>query len=297
MDNDRLTRLKAINENVQSTQQKATETEYTEYTIHTCGGEVFAVGCGSISSPLALILPGYPGGWDDWEYMFAPLASYGWHPVGVDMPGFGRSTGTRQNSRTEYHAQPNGANQTVHDILDFFKVSPTRKCLLLGFDWGGGIALSTALSPSEAKRICAIVSIHPSWTENLALLNRLTVSTQLLWVPVEQFHSYTLGKKLARAIPKCTLVTLDIGHYTDDKPSGIYYCISPQIIEKVTNWIPAPSAPKLQGIMSNPLCYSKLAPVFILNLQLKSSKEKSNLREQGGNNRQQSPLYNHNCFS
>eukprot|EP01105_Mastigella_eilhardi_P013894 TRINITY_DN3165_c0_g1_i4.p1 TRINITY_DN3165_c0_g1~~TRINITY_DN3165_c0_g1_i4.p1 ORF type:complete len:1149 (+),score=187.02 TRINITY_DN3165_c0_g1_i4:45-3449(+) len=238
---DRDERARATRHALKNAYEQSKILDYTEIRIPTCAGEVFAVGCGTKDAPLALILPGYPGGWDDWEYIFAPLAHAGWHPVGVDMPGFGRSGGQRQSSRTERHDDPGGANSTVSDILTFFGVSTSRKCLLLGFDWGGGVALSLSLRAAECTRISAVVVFHPSWTAPLAPLNSLRTPTLLLWVPAEQNHPYSLGRKLARAVPPSTLVTLDCGHFSADKPAAMYCCISAQVIEKVMHWLPAAS--------------------------------------------------------
>ncbi|KAJ4463001.1 putative kinesin motor domain protein [Paratrimastix pyriformis] len=267
---DSQVRSRALGSQLQAVARQTATLSYREDRIPTGAGTVFARSCGPEAGPVALFLPGYPGGWDDWEYLYAPLAALGLRVVGVDMPGFGQATGQRQTSRTERFGEPGGPNETVAAVLDALGVTSKRKGILFGFDWGGGIALSLAAQqPAAQQRLRGICVIHPSWTAPLGALAKVRLPVLMLWVPAEQNHSFLVGRKMARALPNCTLVCrrclrptgfdrppdpdpvmsralqvrLDCGPFAPDKPYNVYACIAPQITDHVAQWVRATLGP------------------------------------------------------
>lgn len=58
--------------------------------------------------PLAIFLHGYPSSSSEWSFVAGPLVSAGYRVLLLDMPGFGRSEGTRFGARSELNTSKNG---------------------------------------------------------------------------------------------------------------------------------------------------------------------------------------------
>lgn len=198
--------------------------------------------------PIVAILHAHsPGcGGLDWNYLFKPLLNAGFCVIAPDFPGFEESSHLpRVSSRTEDHAKNNDKSSPVYlldQIFSYYDKNNTRKRILIGYDWGGGLAASYALQfPKKAFRV---IMFHPSWTLPLAPLNKLKTRTLILWVPVEQLHVYSRGVKMAKAIPNCTFVKCTIGAYSNSKSCGYYHPIGNTITQLILDWLPKLKAPR-----------------------------------------------------
>ena len=65
--------------------------EFAHRMLHTRGVRLHAAVAGDPADPLVLLIHGAYGGWFDFRYALAPLASRGYHVAALDQRGFGMS--------------------------------------------------------------------------------------------------------------------------------------------------------------------------------------------------------------
>ncbi len=53
------------------------------------------------------------------------------------------------------------------ELFKVFKFSAQNKVVLLGYDLGGAIALSSCLNSKLSKAIKGVIALHPTWTESI----------------------------------------------------------------------------------------------------------------------------------
>ena len=94
--------------------------------------------------------------------------------------------------------------------------------MLIGYDLGGAIALSSAMNDKLKKSILGVSVFHPTWTDKVEKLAMISLPVQLLWVPVETFHLVSAGQKMSKVIKGSNLYKLNIGPYTQEKAGGYY---------------------------------------------------------------------------
>jgi pimeloyl-ACP methyl ester carboxylesterase len=105
------------------------------------------------TGPLVLLLHGFPEFWWAWRHQLVALADAGLHPVAVDLRGYGGSD-----------KPPRGydAFTLSGDIAGLVRALGESEAMLVGHDWGGVLAWSTAtLHPRVVRRIAVISAPHP----------------------------------------------------------------------------------------------------------------------------------------
>lgn len=141
----------------------------------------------------------------------APSISAG-HLEGVfaaDFPGFGSTQGARQASRTESLWKDGEVMEIVVDLLEFATDKKrTRQVVLFGWDWGGNMALSLAVSSAYKSRVRAVCLYHPSWTQPHEALAAIKVPVLFLWDPTDTLHLIAHGRKMCKLISKSKLVQM-----------------------------------------------------------------------------------------
>ena len=171
---------------------------------------------GGHAGRLCLCLHAYGNGCGgrDWDFIFDILVQEGGYVIYCpEMPGFGRTIGSRQASRTDMLWSNGGPMEIVVDVMETLisnescEKKSDSKVLLCGYDWGGNMALSLALSPYK-KRMNGIVLFHPSFTDSIDKLSPITQPVLLLWIPSDQLHLYSNGKRMARTIKRSKLVSV-----------------------------------------------------------------------------------------
>jgi pimeloyl-ACP methyl ester carboxylesterase len=211
--------------------------EMSEFDMDIPQGCVHLHACGDPKHPLALVLHGFGGGCDglDWEWVIEPLARVGYYVLCPDFPGFGKSPSIgpsrRQTYRTEKMLGEDGPIETVFQIMN------GRSAMLVGYDWGAGMALKMASQKQYQKHIRGVIAFHVSWTDRLAELNMVRCHVLLLWVKCEQLHPYRLGLKIAKVIPKCDFIKLDCGVFREDKTYGLYELLSIPMLQQIKRWV------------------------------------------------------------
>ena len=194
------------------------KTDYGELvTIDTRGGKVVTVIYGDREKGkpyLALHGWGHQSWSRDIQWQFESLKKNGYFIIAPDMPGFGRSDGKRHSSRSETNFDQGGPIQIIEDILRYFGLND-KKINIYGYSWGGGIAISLALSSSIRKNIDKLVLFHPSYSEQKKneLSTIVCKKIIIIWIPTDLVHPIALGRYFNKVFPKHEYHELDCGKY------------------------------------------------------------------------------------
>ena len=149
---------------------------------------------------LALVLHGNPSDAQAMSWLAPALVHSGHLAVCIDMPGFGESTppggaGSRMRTRSEHTCEPGGAADVVVAVLDALNA---RSCCLIGYDWGGGIALAMGCASKFKRRVHSIIAMHPAFSERVHdELNAVQAATMIMWAQDNAFHSWPKFRPLA----------------------------------------------------------------------------------------------------
>jgi pimeloyl-ACP methyl ester carboxylesterase len=94
----------------------------------------------------------------------------------LDLPGYGKSTGKRQPSRSENVDDHRGPAELIRWLISHLSL---KQVMLFGYDWGGAIAIKLAIKGGIGK----IMLLHPSYSETIKdELCKLINPTLVLWV-------------------------------------------------------------------------------------------------------------------
>jgi epoxide hydrolase 4 len=105
--------------------------------------------------PLVLLLHGFPEFWFGWRLQIAPLAAAGFRVVAPDLRGYNLS------SRPSGVAAYTG-NVLADDVHGLVRELGAESALLVGHDWGGTVAWTTAMShPESVGRLAILNAAHP----------------------------------------------------------------------------------------------------------------------------------------
>ncbi len=105
--------------------------------------------------PLVLMVHGFPESWYSWRHQMTPIAEAGFTAAAIDSRGYG---GSQKFDRVEDYAMTN----MIADILGVGEaLSPGKKFVLLGHDWGAPQVWQTALiHPDRIAAVGAMSVIH-----------------------------------------------------------------------------------------------------------------------------------------
>ena len=141
--------------------------------------------------------------------------------------------GIRANSRSDKAMEKGGPIDVLKEII---KRQTTQPPTLIGYDWGGGIALSfSVLYPARIKNaICFL----PSFSETPdTQLNMIKTPTMILWVKRDQNHSWKHFKSFARKIPAVRLEFVESPIISRDSHKNCYEKISDKIVAPVIDFL------------------------------------------------------------
>jgi pimeloyl-ACP methyl ester carboxylesterase len=111
--------------------------------------------------PLVLLLHGFPQFWWAWRHQLTALAAAGYHVVAPDLRGYGASD-----------KPPRGydAFTLSEDVAGLVRALGERDAFVVGHDWGGLLAWTTAALRPGVVRGCVVVSMpHPLRTRHAVL--------------------------------------------------------------------------------------------------------------------------------
>jgi pimeloyl-ACP methyl ester carboxylesterase len=107
------------------------------------------------SGPLIVLLHGFPEFWFGWRLQIAPLAAAGFRVVAPDMRGYNLSS--RPNGVAAYTG-----DRLAADVRGLIRGLGAESALLVGHDWGGTAAWTTAMThPEVVDRLVILDAAHP----------------------------------------------------------------------------------------------------------------------------------------
>ena len=108
---------------------------------------------GPTNGPLVLLLHGFPEFWWSWRHQLEALGAQGLHVVAPDLRGYG---GTDKPPRGY-----DGFTLSA-DIAGLIRALGAKDAHVVGHDWGGALAWSTAtLHPKAVNRLTVVSIPHP----------------------------------------------------------------------------------------------------------------------------------------
>jgi pimeloyl-ACP methyl ester carboxylesterase len=124
---------------------------WTHRTVSANGSRFHVVEAGA--GPLVLLLHGFPEFWWSWRHQIEPLADAGFRVVAVDLRGYGGSD-----------KPPRGYDGYTlsGDVAWLIRALGERDAVVVGHDWGGFLAWTTAaFHPRMVRRIAVVGMPHP----------------------------------------------------------------------------------------------------------------------------------------
>ena len=107
------------------------------------------------SGPLVIFLHGFPECWYSWRHQLAALAPR-FRVVAPDLRGYNQSEKPRG-------VQAYAMSELVADVRGLIHAFGEREAVIVGHDWGGGVAWSFAMEHPEATRRLVVMNCpHPA---------------------------------------------------------------------------------------------------------------------------------------
>ena len=111
---------------------------------------------GNATSPLVLLLHGFPQTSHSWRHQLEPLADAGYFAVAPDQRGY--SAGARPAQQSAYATQ-----RLLEDVLEMAGALGHERFHLVGHDWGGQLAWLLAGShPQRVASLTVLSRPHPA---------------------------------------------------------------------------------------------------------------------------------------
>ncbi|MEV6482665.1 alpha/beta hydrolase [Streptomyces sp. NPDC051576] len=104
------------------------------------------------TGPLVLLVHGFPESWYSWRHQLPVLAAAGYRAVAVDVRGYGRSSKPGDVSAYRMLDLVEDAVAVVHALGE-------RSAVIVGHDWGAGIAANSALLRPDVFRAVGLLSV------------------------------------------------------------------------------------------------------------------------------------------
>ncbi|WP_405858920.1 alpha/beta hydrolase [Streptomyces sp. NBC_01515] len=104
------------------------------------------------TGPLVLLVHGFPESWYSWRHQLPALAAAGHRAVAVDVRGYGRSS--RPEDVSAYRML-----DLVEDAVAVVHALGERSAVIVGHDWGAGIAANSALLRPDVFRAAGLLSV------------------------------------------------------------------------------------------------------------------------------------------
>ncbi|MFF0967237.1 alpha/beta fold hydrolase [Streptomyces sp. NPDC003703] len=104
------------------------------------------------SGPLVLLLHGFPESWYSWRHQLPALAAAGYRAVAPDVRGYGRSS--KPVATDAYRML-----DLVEDNVALVRALGEEQAVVVGHDWGSGIAAASALVHPGVFRAVGLLSV------------------------------------------------------------------------------------------------------------------------------------------
>ncbi|HVZ69098.1 MAG TPA: alpha/beta hydrolase [Rhizomicrobium sp.] len=105
------------------------------------------------AGPLVVMVHGFPESWYSWRHQLGPVAEAGFTACAIDVRGYGGSG--KPHAVADYDMA-----HMIGDICGVIEaLSPQKKAVLLGHDWGAPMVWNTALTRPDRVRAVAALSV------------------------------------------------------------------------------------------------------------------------------------------
>ncbi len=109
--------------------------------------------CGSSAAPLVVMLHGFPECWYSWRHQLRALSD-SFDCVAPEMRGYGETDAPR--GKINY-----SLDKLVGDVAQLITALGRKRAVIVGHDWGGGVAWATALMrPGIVERLVVMNCPH-----------------------------------------------------------------------------------------------------------------------------------------
>jgi pimeloyl-ACP methyl ester carboxylesterase len=168
--------------------------------IRTNGIELHVACAGPEAGPLIVLLHGFPEFWYAWRAHIEPLAARGFRVVAPDMRGYNLSD--KPHGISAYRI-----DHLVRDVVGLIDAAGRTTAVIVGHDWGGGVAWATAMqAPARVERLVVLNCGHPAATMKRILRDPRQLlrswymfAFQLPWLP-ERFARRDHFRLLVRGL-------------------------------------------------------------------------------------------------
>ena len=111
---------------------------------------------GEPDAPLVLLLHGFPAFWYSWNAQLPALAAAGYRAVAIDMRGYNKTD-------KPVHVADYAVAHLVADVAAVIRALGSPRAHVVGHDWGGAVAWSTAIrAPGVVKKLVILNAPHPA---------------------------------------------------------------------------------------------------------------------------------------
>lgn len=132
-------------------------------TTPTCGLTIFILEAGAPTSPLILLLHGFPELAYTWRKLLLPLAAAGYHVVAPDSRGYGRTTGWDTSSFAHVNLAQFSQTQLILDNIALVRaLGHESAALVVGHDFGVTAAAACVLARPDLFRAAVFMSHVPT---------------------------------------------------------------------------------------------------------------------------------------
>ena len=148
--------------------------------------------------------------------------------VSVDMPGYGKSAGKAHSFRTIHILDKDGPAELIRELV---KILNLQNVTLVGYDWGGSIALRLGVQNSaDFENIIAFMPAYGESDQNRDELKKLKTKTFIHWVKQDMMHVWSKFKEKALKIPNVNIELTDVKLWKSEIANNLYEKISDQIL-------------------------------------------------------------------
>ncbi|MER5501510.1 alpha/beta hydrolase [Streptomyces sp. NPDC002561] len=130
--------------------QSTRSTDVTHRLVASPAGRIHLVEQGT--GPMVLLVHGFPESWYSWRHQLPVLAAAGYRAVAVDVRGYGRSS--KPGEIAAYRML-----ELVEDAVAVVHALGERSAVIVGHDWGSGIAAHSALLRPDVFRAVGLLSV------------------------------------------------------------------------------------------------------------------------------------------
>ena len=101
--------------------------------------------------PLVVMVHGFPESWFSWRHQMSPLAEAGFTACAIDVRGYGGSD--KPSAIADYSME-----RMIGDVIGVIEtLSPDKRAILVGHDWGAPIVWNSALiRPDRVRAVCGL---------------------------------------------------------------------------------------------------------------------------------------------